>query len=476
MVESDRRGARFRFGHVIDAACIVAIGGALTVLIRAPGERPGPVHLPALGITIDKEGTRHSRVDQAALERACELMALPAPPELNGIDPVPIERLMGAITSWNETRAVSDLGDMGRVCLALGLHAAALEYFAAAANLAPRSGEWAYLAGVCCQSLAQNDAAQSMLLRARALEPDYPITIARLARLALERGDLDAAERLYHEYVALRPDSLGYAGLGQATLARGDAVAAESFLERAVRSAANDVQAWRLYARALALNGKVDQSQRASAIATSLPEYRGWLTFDPRLKQAHALAQTQQSLENELRVAQMANDIPTALRAAQALLARRPNSPQLKGTLAGLHHLAGDSERARDMIARAIASHPDVAALRLMQAELLLSLSDYPAAATAVDALLRMQPESARAHDLKGRLLFIGGDRTTAIAMLRRSLELDPQADAASIALISMLLEMDRRSEAIAVLRQRVQLNPAADWAREKLRELETQP
>ena len=86
-----------------------------------------------------------------------------------------------------------------------------------------------------------------------------------------------------------------------------------------------------------------------------MPVYRGWLSFDERLRDSHALANTQRHLENQLRLVRSANDAKLIVNICKQLLARRGDSPTILGILATTYVKLGRLDEAELTIEQALA-------------------------------------------------------------------------------------------------------------------------
>jgi len=405
--------------------------------------------MPPVNVVTASDGLRHAEIDHAALKGACAAAGLPQPPDVNRIDAVPVDRLVTAMNDWVQEREPAALGRMGQIYLALGFDAPALECFAAAASLEPEPTLWTYMAGVCCQSLGQHEAAQTLLERARTREPSYPTTFARLATLALEEGELERAGQLFGAHIERQPGSvLGYNGMGQVALAGGNARDAEKWFERAVAASPDDFRAWRLYSRALALNGNTDGSRQALARAAGLTQYEGWAAFDERLGQAHEVAATQSSLEEAVRRALGDRDPSRAMAALEALHERRPQDIATIGNLALVYQRAGRHAEAMTMIRDGCATHPDSILAHERLADIAILQQRFDEALAATETLIRLDPRSVRGHELRGRVQYALNRQDEGIASVTRALELAPERGDLRILLATLLLHAGRAAEA----------------------------
>ena len=460
----------------IDAASlgIVVAGGAMLMGWCSPLPSWRAASMPDVSVLVSPDGLRHAEIDYRALQDSCEAAGLPSPPDVNGIDAVPVRRLVAAMVEWEQKREPAALGRMGQIYLAMGFDGPALECFAAAAALEPESVLWTYLAGVCCQSLGQHHAAQALLERAR--DPNYPTSFARLATIALEEGSFDRAAQLFGTYVECEPDSvLGYNGMGQVALARGNASDATRWFERAVSVAPDDFRAWRLYGRALALTGDVDRSRLAAARAAALTQYEGWAAFDERLGQAHEVASTQASLEEAVRRSLGDPDPARVVAALEALRERRPHDIAAIGNLALAYQRAGRAGEALTMVREACARYPDSVLAHERIADVSILQRRFDEAHAATQAMIRLDPRTVRGHELQGRVQYALNMRDEGIASVARAIELAPDRDDLRLLLATLLLHAGRVAEAEPVVLDLLRRDASNQQAKEMLESIRAQ-
>jgi len=451
--------------RVLDVTAVLVTVAGWSYILLAPdrvaaGAREVVV-IPDIAVEAGPEGGQVVVADPFALRSAFARARLPDPPDLNGADPVPVGKLLDLARAWAARRDVAALGRLAQVYQALLEHEAALGCFAAAARLNPDDVRWQYGLGVEYQTLGLQERAIEALDRAGEMDPDYPTTYARLGALFLERGELDRAAAAYEAYRQRLPGrSLGYVGLGRVALARGQADRAEAYLRDAVERTPNDFLAHRLLGVAFAAAGKPELARREQRIAERLPQYSGWLTFDPRVQEAHELADTRRFLTNRMRAAAGAGNFAAMAGAAKRLLERRPDDFSVLGHLATAYREQGQLQLADEAIDRALAIEPGHAALHSVRAAIAFSRDDYSATHYALDAALAIDPGSARAHEMRGRTWFLQGRYEQGIAAVRRAIALDPNRIDARLLLVAMLRQGGRTNEAIETVQELIELDP----------------
>ena len=178
----------------------------------------------------------------------------------------------------------------------------------------------------------------------------------------------------------------------------------------------------------------------------------------------------------------------------QSLLAQNPNDVDALHLLGVVAHQRGHDNRAEELIARAIALDPHVAAFhanlgdvyralgKLEQGAaccrtalqlqpsyseaannwglILMGQGQFDAAAAKFRDALQMQPNFAMAQNNLGNALRLAGDLPQAMAEFRRAIELQPNLAEAQTNLGQMLLEQNELDEALLHCREAVRLRP----------------
>ncbi len=463
-------GSAGRPGLALDALAVAVLVAGWAYLLL-PGHVLRRAALPSTEIRVDRAGVSSVAVNPGALREAFSRAGLPDPPDLNGSDPVPAGKLLGFARQWIETGSASALGGMAQVYQALDENEAALQCFAAAAQINPGDVRWTYGLGVECQAVGFQEEAIQFLGRAAEMDPAYPTVFARLGALHLERGELDAARRAYERCRELLPgQSLAWVGLGRVALASGDAARAEEYFTAAVARTRNDFLAQRLLGEAYAGGGKPDLAQRQQKLAERLPQYSGWLTFDRRLQEAHELADTQHYLTNQMRVAAGAGDYGSLVRIGLKLLERRPEDYNTLGNVAAACLELGRDKEADAAIRKALKLKPDSARLHLMQAAIAFQRDDYAAAHESLDAAQKLDPADPKVYELRGRTWLLQGHSSEAIEALNQAVALDPGA--ARLILALAYRSAGRIAEAMRTLEQLLEMDPDNTQARQMLQAL----
>jgi tetratricopeptide (TPR) repeat protein len=462
--------------RVTEWAAILVIVGAVAYLIAGPsrtGLRRAPVAQPEMRVEQSASGGPVARLDDERWRATFEAAGLADPPRLDGGDPVPVRAILEQFRRWTESGDLAALDNLGLIYLALEEHRAALEQFAALRGFEPDHPRWAYMLGTAAHSQRLDDLAIESFRSALRDDPYYATTHARLGALHLDRGELDEAERSYERCRQLAPDiSLGCVGLGRVALARGDAEAAEAWLRRAIEATPNDFRAYRFLSRALAARGLPEQAREARATAERLPQYSGWLVFDERLRAAHALADTQRHLDNQLRLLQGGGDPERIVQVAGTLLERRPQDAVTLAVMTGALIELRRLDEARDAAARGLEIDPRSTTLLCLLAQTDMTAGRNADALTTIDRAIAIDPRDATAHDIRGRVLYLSERMDEAIVALRRALELQPDRHSARLALAVILAQQGDRDGAIAELRELLARDPSNAEATRRLERL----
>ena len=461
----------------LDWLCIVVLVGGAGYVFFGPTIERQPSFAEAsefIQVAQSDTGEVKADFDDPGFQQACAELGLPDPAELDGGDPVPIGVILEQYTRWAEHRDLSALTNLGYVYLALEEHAVALQYFAALHGAQPDNADSAYFLGVAAQALGMDDLAIDVLTKAGSKDTEYATIPARLGEIYLESGDLDNAREAFEHCRAIQPArSLPYVGLGRVALKEGDSKLAEELLTKATQITVNDFRAHRFLSQALSVNGKPLEAERTFKIAESLPQYSGWLVFDPRLQQAHALANTQRYLENQMRLLRNSPDRQKLIDAANELIKRRPRDYQTLGVLAESYLKIGNPVKALESVEKALEIQPDSAELLSLRAQIHMMADRYDEALASADEAIRAESTYATAHNIRGRVLFLMKRMEEATAAMRTAITLQPRDPSIRLVLAVMYQRMQKPQEAERVLHELLQIAPDNQDARRMLQSLQ---
>ena len=222
----------------------------------------------------------------------------------------------------------------------------------------------------------------------------------------------------------------------------GDAVAAVGQLKQATELDATSFDAHYM------LGGALEQSGDLADAANALRQAVG---LQPAMERAHA---------DLIRVLARDEQNDAADAAADAALARFPESANLHVARGNLHMAAGKMDEALASFDRALAVLPGDINVRLNRALALHVAKRFEEALGEYDSVLATDPMSGKAHAGRGGTLREQGEFTEAIVSYRRALELNPH-EAEWLNLLGVVLqhagEMDA---AIASYRDALRLRP----------------
>lgn len=473
---------------IIDVLCIIALMASVAIMVRGPSATretapPAATFPPKQQVTLHiksvsgDDGAPIADYSHAAVVEQCVRAGLPQPPDLIGSDPVPLRRLFDAMERWINEQHAPSLGVIGQIYMALGLEDSALPLFIAAAELdSNQSALWWYFAGACCQRLGYDESAKHFLEQAAAADPSYPVTSARLATIALDAGDLDDAASLFESYRAARPaDSLGFFGLAQVAIAKGNAAGAVTLLQSALAVQPNDSRAARLLARALALDGRIEESRAASVRAANIPEYFGWITFDERLRDAQMLANTLTHVRREYTRSVAMKDWTRAIAHAEEMRKRQPGDAAAQSALAAVYHRANRPIEALAAARESARMAPRELAPLQTLAEIALTQRQAAECISACDRMLEINPQYVRAMDLKSRAMVITGDASGALALLSKAIDAHPDDLSLRLTLAAVLQHAGRFHDAVVTLEDILRRDPTNRAAAAQLQNLRQQ-
>lgn len=334
--------------------------------------------------------------------------------------------------------------------------------------LALRDGDaraWYGLAHVL-ERQGRYDEAVAAARRAEEIAPDYPPLPRTIALWALARGHLDEAEKAAARALETSNGGAGaWIAAGRVALERGDVAAAEEAFREAVERWPPD---WGppSYARFLRGNalrrlGRVDDAAAELAHARDaeprLPDpWRGEVMarrdgFDVRLDRAHRLL--------------MADRFAEAAASLEALRARKPRHEQVLSDLGTVHLLTGRWDEAIRVLEECVAAHPGSVEPRLQLARGLWASGRREQAMRHADEAIRVDPGSADAFEARGMLRLRAGDAAAALADLRRAESLDPKNVLAAAYAGAASLELGRADDAEVAFARAIALDPSQPTA-----------
>jgi len=437
---------------------------------RRMGDDARPAPAPQIRTEVGEFGVELARTDPNEWREAFRSWRLPDPPSFDTVDIVPTRLALDAAQRWAQLGDGDALGTLGCIYYAFERHHAAVECFAAAAELGTQRERWLYMLGATCHQLQWLDGAKSAFELARSLDPKQALTHARLGDIYASLDQTPDALASFDTALKLQPD-LSIAAVGRARVLAtvGDLAQARVAAEGAVRAQPGDFAAHRTLADILARLGRHEEAAREASLADQLPRYQGWGTFDARIRAANRASRVQSHLLQDVDNAAKVGDLPKARSLCEELVARRPLDPSLHSMLGRLAMAAGDSARARTEIARAIELRPNALEYLLAKAEIEIAAQNAAEAVSIVEAALRDHPLDANCHGMLGRALFLSGRQQEGIFEARRAVELAPD----DVSHCTMLLEIFQVSglndEAEALLADARRRDKTRAWAEQEM-------
>ena len=372
------------------------------------------------------------------------------------LDSYPPETREALVRSYQAATArptdVDAVGALARTLHAWNQWGAAHETYERAQALAPKAFEWSYLDGLALQRLARHADAAIRFDEALRRSSSYLPARVNLAESLLESGNLDRARQLFD---ALRgeptAEPAAELGLGRIAAAVGNDQAAVTHLERAIALFPEWGAAYYALARAYRALGRGDDAQRA--LERNRRYGARWPALnDPVFAAVTALrddAETQ--LQRGLKLAE-AGDLPGAIAAHEAALARDPSIVRVHVNLISLYGRTREWGKAEQHYRAAVAlgfnldeAHYDYGVLLGLQEK-------WPLAADAYRQAIAVNPQHAEAHNNLGQILERERRYDDAAAMYRRAVDSQPAFRLARFNLGRMLITLDRADDAIVEL------------------------
>lgn len=427
------------------------------------------------------------------------------------------------------------LGQLGEHYHAYEFHEAAIHCYEQAQRLAPGEPRWFYLEGVLKQMRGELEAADQALREARELDRRDPAIALRLGEVLLSRDEWHEAEPLLRQAArATGSEAAAEAALARLAVQRGDQEAAVRHLRRALERQPDADLLFSSLARSLRSIGRDDEAAAAAELAGSREPRRSepvlaqvlarrhgavhYLSRAGRQASSRDLGGAEQTYRNVL------VEVPDSLEAKKGLsgvllargaygeaedllreiLARDATDTETRLQLARLLELQGNVDAALAEYGRAVEIATDKITPRLAQAAALHRAGDPLAAVRVYDAVLLAVPSERRAllgriqaladaqrllearHEvdrfvhahpedldarlLQGQLQARSGDLAAAESTFRSILDARNVSAAtaarASHGLGNLLALQKRWNEAVTAFRKALELDPKLDPAR----------
>ena len=307
-----------------------------------------------------------------------------------------------------------------------GFSEAALAVYAQAAALAPKDPRWPYHRAMLLAHRGELEVAMDWLERAQDLDPNHaPASMWRGAWL-LDLGRLAEAEAAFATAERLGIGAPALVGRARVALRRGDAEAAAALLH-SLGPALRHSDVASLLAAAARRLGRADEARVALAAVEAGP-----------LRWRDARSEEKRGFEASL-AARLAGarrllaegDAEGALAAAKALRKKHPQRQGLLAVLAEALRRLQRHDEALAVLREAIAAHPRHFPFHLNMAELLIARGngrgDGDEALTHLNRALALNPRLPWAHAQRG-LLLLEHDVESALAAFETAAAQDPRS------------------------------------------------
>lgn len=294
-------------------------------------------------------------------------------------------------------------GELGLVFQAHEFYEHARECYERAAELDASRPEWPYRLAALALDRGEVDDAQRMLEIVTSLAPERLEAWVRLGDARLVSGDAVGAERAFTEAIRLAPGRpWGHAGLGRARRERGDLAAAAESFERALELEPRDRGSAYALATTLKRLGRDDEAERALARYRGVR--RGATMAEPWLESVADRARGVQSrVERATRLARDGN-FDEAEGLFREALAADPAEYTALVNLATILLQRGQPQDAAPLFERATSLRPDASHPRVGLATALVALGETERARAQLEIVLVRDPAEASARELMARI------------------------------------------------------------------------
>jgi tetratricopeptide (TPR) repeat protein len=391
------------------------------------------------------------------------LFAQPAPPPLPhlALDTYPPSAREPLARAHHEATVRPLAADA--VCgLARALHAweqweGAHQAYARCQMLAPRIFDWFYLDGLVLQRLARHAAAAGPLRQALTLAPGYLPARVRLAESLFEAGRLKESRDLFASLAREQAtEPAAEFGLGRVDAAEGQHDRAITHLQRAIELFPEFGSAYYALALSYRALGRTDEARRA--LARHAQYGPRWPAVDDPVRATLASIRddAEANLQRGVTLAE-AGDLPGAIAAHEAALARDASLAQAHANLITLYGHRGNLTKAEEHYRAVVALGANLSNAHYDYGVLLGMQEKWDLAAEAYRRALAMDPTHGQARNNLGQILERQRDLAAAADMYRSAVEGHPTFRLARFNLGRVLLALGRTEEAITQLEKLVE-------------------
>ena len=319
--------------------------------------------------------------------------------------------------------ATPDNGDAwGRYGMTLEAHRLldqALTAYQRASELDAKRFEWAYFTAVL---LEYQDPVKARPWHEKAIanDPSYAPARVHFGETLEKLGELEAADQEFEEAVRVDTNEpLGHFGRGRLALARGDLDAAVGHLERAYRLAPKVQAIVATLARAYHRSGERDRARELAQAARSLP--RMTHRNDPRRARINDLAVNIQSYLHRSKTYREVGQLDRALGEIERVLEIDPELTEAHFAAAGLYDRMSQPQRAVSSARRALELDPGFVGARPVLAGALFKLGRVGEAREEAESVLSGEPDNFHMLVLSSLLAAQRGDVDSLLSYLDRA-------------------------------------------------------
>ncbi len=427
---------------------------------------------PALRFEPDGPRGRRVILDIAALTSWCEAAGLPAPPEIQALDPPTWELVHAAIEAAGRNPTPKTLGQLAMLYHGYSALESAVVLYRQVLNMGPRLARVWHLLGHASYDLGNMPEAIHALQRAVELAPKQPAGFARLAEAQMAISDVDAAYLTWKRYLLLRPqDPLGKIGLARAVEELGDHEQALELAKSALEQDPKAKPALVLAARVSARLGDTTAAKEFSDRSATLTEDDAPVLQDDVDLAMRARARTVAYLRAVTSALKENKEFERAYETAKMLADRRPDEAQNWKMLAWLATRMNRPEAVEHMQV-ALELEPSFAAGWEIVALSKEAAGKHEEALQAAERAISLNESLSRAQLTRGMALAGLQRFEEALETLERVLAEHPQDENGLAAMALCLLETGQTEKARAVLNRLLEVNPNHAWGKKTLAEL----
>lgn len=288
------------------------------------------------------------------------------------------------------------------------------------------------LLGYVFEASGDKDQARAAYEQALVKDANFHPARVNLARLAMQANNKDGARQHLKDVLA-RDEFNANALQGLAALSMGDnnADEAEKFWQQAREHNPQAVAPRVALARYYRTKGNMTRAEEV-------------------IKEAYKLASYAAPVQAEYANVMLAiGDNPTAVKAAQALVERSPESLAALELLARAFNQAGNEAGLRDTLGRLVKIKPDHQPAQVLLAQLALRHKDMASAERIASAMIAQADNTAAGYELRGDIALAGAQQQAAVDAYGRAFGLAPDSN--------RVLKLERAERALGIDNKRLE-------------------